>query len=70
MAFTQADLTNIRSCIASGVMRTRFADGREVQYQSLADMMKAEQRIAEALVASAPGGGGARIRRPSYRNGC
>lgn len=68
MAFTQADLDNIRSCIASGVMRTRFADGREVTYQTLDAMMNAEQRIAAAVAASSPT---ARRRRrtPIYRSG-
>jgi len=66
MAFTSADLVNIRQCIASGVLRTKFADGSEVMYQSIADMLTAEQRIADAV---ASGSGRRRSRTPAYRNG-
>ncbi|MGN6270871.1 MAG: phage head-tail joining protein [Sphingomonas sp.] len=68
MAYSQADLDNIRSCIASGVMETRFADGRMVRYQTLSDMMNAEQRIAAAVAASSPSTR-RRCRTPIYRNG-
>lgn len=68
MAYSQADLDNIRACIASGVLRTRFADGREVYYQTLAMMLDAEQRIA-AVVASASALVAPRRRFPAYRNG-
>jgi len=67
MAFTQTDLDNIRACIGSGVLETRFADGRMVRYQDLDAMMKAEQRIAASLSASS---GAPRRSYPSYRNGC
>lgn len=69
MAFTQTDLVNIRAAIASGVMKVRYADGREVTYQSGADLRAAEQLIMDAL-ASAPGGGRRRRRTPGWRNGC
>lgn len=69
MAFTQADLDNIRSCIVSGVLRTRFADGREVHYQTIADMLVAEQRIASLVAAAVPGAARSRIRTPGWRNG-
>lgn len=66
MAFTSADLDNIRQCIASGVLKTKFADGREVMYQNTADMLAAEQRIADAVAGSS---GRRRSRTPAYRNG-
>jgi hypothetical protein len=66
MAFTQTDLDNIRKCIGSGILETRFADGRRVMYQSLSDMMKAEQRIAAAVAA---GSGRPRQTYPAWRNG-
>ena len=69
MAFTQTDLVNIRAAIASGVMKVRYADGREVTYQSGADMLAAEQRIMDGL-ASAPGSGRRRRRAAAWRNGC
>jgi hypothetical protein len=68
MAWTQSDLDALRANIASGVMVTRFADGREVRYQSLGDMMRAEQRIA-ATIASASDNGRSRRRAPIYCKG-
>lgn len=68
MAYVQADLDNIRQCIASGILETRYADGRWVKYQSLADMMTAEQRIA-ASITSTSGCGRPRRRTPAYRDG-
>jgi len=70
MAFTQADLTNIRACIGSGVLETRFADGSSVRYQSLADMMAAETRIASAIASTTPGAARRRRHTPAWRNGC
>ena len=65
--YVQADLDNLRACIASGVLQTRFADGREIRYQNLGEMLKAEQRITAAIASSVPG---ARRRRTmAYRNG-
>lgn len=69
MAYTQTDLVNIRAAIASGVMNVRYADGREVTYQSGADLRAAEQLIMDAL-ASAPGSGRRRRRTTGWRNGC
>jgi hypothetical protein len=67
MAYVQADLDNIRQCIASGILETRYADGRRVMYQSLADMLTAEQRIAASIT---PASGCRRRRRtPAYRDG-
>lgn len=68
MAFTQADLDNIRACIGSGVLSTKFADGREVRYQDLDAMLAAEQRIT-AVVAGATPGGRPRRSAPSYCSG-
>ena len=68
MAYTQADLDNIRANIASGVLETKFADGSGVRYQSLDEMMRAEQRISAAVTAAAPGAA-PRRRTPGYRNG-
>jgi hypothetical protein len=44
--YTADDLANIRACIASAVMKTRFADGREVTYHSLDQLLAAEKAIA------------------------
>ncbi len=68
MAFSQDDLTAIRSAIAGGVLRVKYADGREVAYQTTEALLKAEQRISSALEPAAV----KRSRRsyPGYRNGC
>lgn len=38
MAYTQTDIDDLKAAIASGALRVRYADGREIQYRSLADM--------------------------------
>jgi hypothetical protein len=49
MAWQQSDLDALDANIASGVMRTRFADGREVHYQSLDHMLQARRVISNEL---------------------
>lgn len=49
MPFTSADLTQVDAAIARGTQRVRFADGREVTYQSVADMLRARDLIAGEL---------------------
>jgi hypothetical protein len=68
MAFGQPELDAIQAAIGSGVLRVRYADGREVMYQSLDDLLKAERRILDAIAPTS----GRRGRRsyPAYRNGC
>lgn len=69
--YTAADLANIRACIASGVLRTRFADGREVTYQDLDQLMAAERVIAAAVeMAEAATSGVVRRKFAGFRNGC
>ena len=48
MAFSQADLDNIDAAVASGALRVKYSD-REVQYQSLADLLRARALVAKAL---------------------
>lgn len=38
MAVTQQDVDAIEAAIATGALRVRYADGREVTYRSLAEM--------------------------------
>lgn len=66
MAYQQSDLDTIRAAIAGGVQRVRFADGREVYYQTLDGLLQAEQRIAAAISSAS---GTRRSRTPGYRNG-
>ena len=58
--YTEQDLATIRSHIASGVMKVRFADGREVTYQSAEQLMGIERVIVSQLNA------GAGVRRKRY----
>lgn len=41
MAFSSSDLATLEAAIASGALRVRFADGRQVDYQSGADLLRA-----------------------------
>jgi hypothetical protein len=54
--FTEADLTAIRSAIASGELSI-MKDGRRVEFRSIAELERAEQRIMSALTQQ---GGGVR----------
>lgn len=49
MAWTTADLDAINEAIASGARKVRFADNREVEYRTLADMRSIRDEIAAAL---------------------
>ena len=53
MAWQQSDLDALDANIASGVMMTRFADGREVRYQSLDHMLQARRVISNELTLAA-----------------
>jgi hypothetical protein len=46
MAFTSADLDAIDRAIASGVLKVRFADGRQVDYRGTDDLLRARALIA------------------------
>lgn len=48
MAFSQSDLDAINTAIASGALKVKYAD-REVQYQSLADLLKIKGLIEKEL---------------------
>lgn len=52
MAWTQTDLAAIERAIATGARRVRFQT-HEVEYQSVADMMKARDAIRAELDADA-----------------
>jgi len=41
MAFSQTDVDTLKAAIASGAMRVRYADGREIQYRSQAELERA-----------------------------
>ena len=68
--FTKEDLDAIRANIASGILMTRLADGREVRNQSLDMLLAAEARIDARLQAAEEAGKGiVRRRYASYTSG-
>lgn len=70
MAWQQSDLDALDANIASGVMVTRFADGREVRYQSLDHMLAARRVISNDLTLQQQAAEGFRTRKyASYRSG-
>lgn len=55
MAFTSADISTLESAMATGALRVKFADGREVTYSSIAEIITA-LAMARAEVAAAGSG--------------
>lgn len=56
-AYTEADLTAIRTAIASGEL-VIVKDGRRVEYRSINELLEAERRISADLAATASGSRG------------
>ncbi len=56
MAWSSTDVTTLEKAIATGARKVRFADGREVEYRSLAEMTATLDMIKETI------GGGDRPR--------
>lgn len=48
MAFTQEDLESVNAAIASGELSVTI-DGRNVQYRSISELLKAKNHITQAL---------------------
>lgn len=57
MAFTQSDLDAIDRAIASGELSVTH-DGRSVTYRSVAELLRARDRIANAITAASTGRAG------------
>ena len=55
MAYGQTDLDALELAIATGALKVRYADGREVTYRSLAEMRSLRREIRAALGLSEPG---------------
>lgn len=51
MSISQTDLDRLDAAIASGVLETRFADGRAVKYNTTGDLLRARANIAALLAA-------------------
>ncbi len=54
MAFSTADADALRSAIATGALRVRHADGREVQYRSLREIRETLDMIERDIAADGP----------------
>lgn len=73
MAYTQADLDNLRASlvtVATGAQRVRYADGREVTFQSV-EAVKAAIEVVQAQLTAEDRARGAIRRRsmPYYKPG-
>lgn len=69
-AWTDTDLTAIRTAITTGIRSVTFADGRRTEYQSLDHMLAAEKVIAAAVTMRTDALGGVNRRRvPYFKNG-
>ncbi len=64
--YTDSDLTTVRKKIAEGVTKVRFADGREVTYASVSELMAVERLIVAQLAVARRG---RRAHFPCYRSG-
>lgn len=69
MSFTQSQLDTLRAAYASGVRRVKYADGKEVEYNSMAEMAAAIAKIESALAAQGAGGGRATHTTAGYDRG-
>lgn len=49
MAFQQSDLTALEAAIATGALKVRYSDGREVTYRTLAEMQRLRQLMRAEL---------------------
>lgn len=52
MAFTATDLAAIETAIATGAMRVKFADGREVTYQTADELLRVRSAMMSDINAS------------------
>lgn len=59
MAFTQADLSNIDTAIATGELSVEV-NGRKVVYRSMDDLLKARKTISTILAETTSGNAGTR----------
>ncbi|WP_165063950.1 phage head-tail joining protein [Paludisphaera rhizosphaerae] len=66
MAIDTGDIDVLDRAIASGVLKVRYADGREVTYHSLDELIKARAFAAGRLAGAVPGGPPSRSRKLSF----
>lgn len=69
MAWTAADLDALKEAYATGTLRVRLSDGREVTYPSGDDLLR-RIRVVEAELAAAGSGQAAPVARfATFRRG-
>lgn len=56
MPFSQSDIDQLKTAIATGAMRVRYADGREVLYRTLAEMRETLRMMSDEVGAASSGG--------------
>lgn len=70
MALTQTDVDTLERALATGTMRVRFADGREVTYRSSTELLEAirytKDQVAKTGGTKPPVAGYAGFRRSSF----
>lgn len=52
MAWTQTDLDALSAAITDGIKRVVYADGRQVEYQTVADMLALRKEMRAEVVAA------------------
>jgi hypothetical protein len=52
--WTQADLDQVQQALANGQKSVTFADGRKLEYQTTADLMKLRNQMKADIAASDP----------------
>ena len=55
MAWTQADVDALKAALKSGVLRVRYSDGREVEYNNVDQMLRLLQAMEGDVLAANPG---------------
>ena len=55
MAYTREDIAKLEASMATGAMKVRFADGREVTYRTLADMRSQLATMKRDVLGAAAG---------------
>ena len=55
MAWTHADLDALKAAYASGTLRVRFSDGKEVTYPTGDDLLRRIRIVAAELAAASVG---------------
>lgn len=53
MGYTETQLQTLQNALASGQLRVRFSDGREVEYRTVAELKSAITEVTSAIAIDA-----------------